>query len=139
MKIKTKKLHPLAVINSYAKPGDAAIDLTCVSRDLQLHYIEYGTGLAIEVPEGFVGLLCARSSCTNKGLSLGNGLGIIDSGYRGELKFRFYKNEEFSENYKLGDRIGQLLIIPYPSIELTEVEDLSDTDRSSGGYGSSGS
>lgn len=136
IQVKWKKLHPKAISPSYAKSGDAAMDLTSVSFDRQIHYIEYGTGLSVAVPEGFVGLLFPRSSCTNKGLILGNSVGVIDSGYRGEIKFRFYKNEEFSEEYMVGDRIGQLMIMPYPETILQEVTDLDSTDRDTGGFGS---
>jgi len=136
MKIKIKKLSDEAKVPCYACNGDAGMDLYAVSKEEKEKYIEYGTGLAFEVPEGYVGLLFPRSSLSKKDLVLANHVGVLDSGYRGELKFRFKKLGE--EVYDVGDKIGQLIIIPYPKIEFEEVDELSDTDRGSGGFGSSG-
>jgi dUTP pyrophosphatase len=139
MVVKIKKLDPKAVTPAYAKAGDAAVDLTAISiakvdRD-EFGYMEYGTGLAIEIPEGHVGLLFPRSSISNSGLILTNSVGVIDSGYRGEIKLRF-KHIPDTSYYKPGDRIGQLIIMPYPQIEFQEVEELSSTERGEGGFGS---
>lgn len=138
--VNIKKLDENAIIPKYAKSGDAGLDLTAVSKKEEGKNIIYGTGLAIEIPWGYVGLLFPRSSLTNYDLSLGNHVGIIDSGYRGELCFKFKRLEltKFCKEYNIGDRIGQLLIIPYPEIELVEVDDLSSTERGNSGYGSSG-
>ena len=140
MQIKIKKLNSEAVVPRYSKPGDAGLDLTAISVESNNMYTEYGTGLSIEIPEGFVGLLFPRSSISNYHLSLANSVGVIDSNYRGEIKFRFKKTgtASFSNEYKVGDRVGQLMIIPYPSIELVESEELSNTSRGTGGFGSSG-
>lgn len=173
MKVKIKKLCESAVIPSYAKPGDAGMDLTATSRIFDKYgNVEYGTGIAMEIPEGYVGLLFPRSSICKKDLSLSNAVGVIDSGYRGEIKFKFkptlaymdfgvsedphgvsYDSDTFNfvgivgDNtkdavtpaiYKVGDKIGQMIILPYPHIELTEVSELSTTDRGEGGYGSTG-
>ena len=107
--------------------------------------VVYGTGLAFEIPEGYVGLLFPRSSNAKKDLLLSNSVGVLDSGYRGEVTFKFKPCEVFEkpdltypEKYEVGDRIGQLIIIPYPHIEFEVVEELSDTDRGAGGYGSTG-
>lgn len=142
--VKVKKLHENAVIPKYAKPGDAGLDLTATSKSYDdKGNVVYGTGLAIEIPEGYVGLLFPRSSLTNYNLSLGNHVGVIDSGYRGELMFKFKPTSPqlgFQVNqYNTGDRIGQLLIIPYPKVELVEVAELSSSERGDGSYGSSGS
>jgi len=144
MEVKFKKLHENAILPSYAKVGDAGLDLTAVSintkenYNLSGEYIEYGTGLAIEIPYGFVGLIFPRSSVTNKDLMLKNSVGIIDASYRGEIKFRF-KTIGFEDNkYEIGDRIGQLVILPYPEIKPKFVEELSNTQRGEGGYGSTG-
>lgn len=115
MRIKIKKLNELAVIPKYAKPGDAGLDLTAVHSETNLAYIEYGTGLVIEIPKGFVGLIFPRSSISKTGMSLCNAVGVIDSSYRGEIKLRFY-DRNASNTYKIGDRIGQLIIIPYPQV-----------------------
>lgn len=130
------KEHPNAVTPSYAKQGDAAVDLTAVSVQHQSgKYTEYDTGIAVAIPPGHVGLLFPRSSITNTKHMLRNSVGVIDSGYRGTMKFRF--TEDRRSEYKVGDRIGQLLIMPYPTCEFVEGE-LSTTERGRGGYGSSG-
>lgn len=139
MEIKIKKLNPEAVIPSYAKSGDAAMDLTAISLNKvdqdAFGYLEYGTGLSIEIPEGYVGLIFPRSSVSNSGLILTNSVGVIDSGYRGEIKLRF-KHIPDTAFYKPGDRVGQIMIIPYPQINFQEVEELSSTERGEGGFGS---
>jgi dUTP pyrophosphatase len=151
MKVKIKKLNPLAVIPSYAKVGDAGMDLvaTEILKDTP-EQITYG--MAIEIPDGFVGLVFPRSSIRKTGLQLSNSVGVIDSGYRGEIQAtfnkifggeRFYdetKNTEDTSNdfYKVGDRIAQIMIIPYPPIEFVEVDELSDSERGEGGFGSTG-
>ena len=153
MEVKIKKLKPNAVIPSYAKAGDAGMDLvaTSIISDTP-EQITYGMGIALEIPEGFVGLIFPRSSVRKTGLDLSNAVGVCDSGYRGELQAtfnkvfggnRFYdetKNTEDTSNdfYKVGDRIAQIMIIPYPPIEFTEVDELSDSERGDGGFGSTG-
>lgn len=147
MEVKVKRLHEDAVIPSYAKDGDACFDLTCVSVENRGDlFIQYNTGLAMEIPDGYVGLIFPRSSVTKKDLMLKNSVGIIDSGYRGEISFRYhrFKGEVLGMSiptkniYEVGDRVGQMMIIPRPVIELTEVDDLSDSERGDGGYGSTG-
>jgi len=153
MQVKIKKLNPNAVIPKYAKEGDAGMDLvaTEILKDTP-EQITYGTGLAMEIRDGFVGLVFPRSSIRKTGLQLSNSVGVIDSGYRGELQATFNKifggegmydemkvNEiQPNEYYKVGDRIAQIIIIPYPQIEFEEVEELSDSDRGDGGFGSTG-
>jgi dUTP pyrophosphatase len=142
MKVRFKKLSLKAVTPSYAMPGDAGLDLTAIQYtvDPEHNFINYYTGLAVEIPQGYVGLLFPRSSVSKTDLSLANSVGVIDSGYRGEIIFRykFKRNEHFASmrRFKEGDRVGQLLIIPYPTIELEEVSELSSTDRDTGGFGS---
>lgn len=141
MKLKIKKLTELAAVPSYAKEGDACVDLTATSIDLSNpNYIEYGTGLAIELPENHVALIYPRSSISNTDLSLANSVGVIDSSYRGEIKFRFKSlSEDYHPTfYRVGDRIGQMMVIPYPKMEFEVVDTLSETERGQGGYGSSG-
>ncbi len=142
MKVRFKKLSLKAVTPSYALPGDAGLDLTAIQYtvDPEHNFINYYTGLAVEIPQGYVGLLFPRSSVSKTDLSLANSVGVIDSGYRGEIIFRykFKRNEHFASmrRFKEGDRVGQLLIIPYPTIELEEVTELSSTERDTGGFGS---
>jgi dUTP pyrophosphatase len=143
MKVRIKRLHEKAVIPSYARIGDAGLDLiaTTVNRVDQEQYMEYGTGISLEVPEGYVALLFPRSSISTKDLLLCNSVGVIDSGYRGEVKVRFKPMGSTWENknYLVGDKIAQLIIIPFPQIEFEEVKNLASSERGSGGFGSSGS
>lgn len=144
MQIKIKKLRPDAVIPKYTKDGDAGLDLTATEIVFESSYISYKTGLAMEIPAGYVGLLFPRSSNSKKQLLLTNSVGVVDSGYRGEIEFRFKvvgngtTPERPLDIYSVGDRVGQIVIMPYPSIEFTEVDELTDTTRGTGGFGSTG-
>jgi len=145
MQIKVKKLHPDARIPQYAKPGDAGMDLYCVSYDKQDKFIQYNTGLAFEIPEGYFGLLVPRSSNSKYDMLLSNSAGILDSGYRGEVSFRYRRHYRqidglswVADIYSIGDRIGQILILPYPHITYVEAEELSESERGVNGYGSTG-
>jgi len=138
MKVKIKKLHEDAIIPKYAKDGDAGMDLTAVDVTADAGVITYKTGLAVEIPRWHVGLLFPRSSVYKTGQSLTNCVGVIDSGYRGEIMLKFTLSP-YQREYQIGDRVGQLIIMPYPKIEFEEVEQLSSTDRGEGGYGSTGS
>jgi len=139
LRVNVKKLSDKAVIPQYAKPGDAGMDMTATSLIKSEVYYEYGTDIAVEIPEGYVGLLFPRSSISKTKQILANHVGVIDSGYRGEIKFRFKKLAwDNGEVYNIGDRIGQLIIIPYPQVALFEVDELSSSDRGDGGYGSTG-
>jgi dUTP pyrophosphatase len=143
MVVKIKKLVENAVIPAYSKKGDAGLDLTAVSVSFEKNYVSYKTGLAVEIPEGFVGLLFPRSSNSKMDLILTNSVGVIDSGYRGEIELRYKLvgngvTPSIVGIYDIGDRVGQLVIIPYPSIEFEEVTELSTTERNTGGYGSTG-
>ena len=137
MKVKITKTHSEATIPSYAKPGDAGMDLKSTSATYEDKYITYGTGLAVEIPEGYVGLLFPRSSVYRTGQLLANSVGVIDSGYRGEIKLKFTRSSDALE-YNVGDRVGQLIILPYPKVDLVEVENLDSTSRGAGGFGSTG-
>jgi dUTP pyrophosphatase len=143
MKVKIKKVHSDAVIPFYAKSGDAGLDLVATTIIGEtLGSITYGLGIALEIPEGFVGLVFPRSSIRKTNLQLSNSVGVIDSGYRGELQATFNKIQGIDnverENYKVGDRVCQIMIIPHPTIELNEVNELSNTERGEGGFGSTG-
>jgi dUTP pyrophosphatase len=139
MEVKVKKLHKDAVIPTYAKLGDAGLDLTAISMEIDEHHnYVYHTGLAIEIPQGYVGLIFPRSSISKTDMTLTNSVGVIDAGYRGEIMFKFRRFVDGSRLYKEGDRVGQLIIMPYPYITLVESEELSETERGNGGFGSSG-
>jgi len=138
--VKVKKLVPEAVIPSYSKVGDAGMDLT-ITREIEntSFSVSYGFGIAMEIPQGYVGLVFPRSSVRNQDLILSNCVGVIDSGYRGELQATFKKTNGLdSIKYKVGERGAQIIILPYPTIYMTEVPELSDTERGSGGFGSTG-
>ena len=141
IRVKFKRLQKDAVAPTFARFGDAGADITATSKIETRDSVTYGTGLAIEIPVGYCGLLMPRSSVVKKDLMLGNSVGLVDSGYRGELTFLFRKtrNERASTNvYNIGDRIGQLVVIPFPVIDFQESEELSESDRGTGGVGSTG-
>lgn len=157
MEVKIKKLNEQAVLPHKAHPTDAGFDLVATSRAIDEYgNVVYGTGLAFEIPEGYVGLLFPRSSVSKKNLVTANAVGVIDSHYRGEVTLKFrpvkgYKSfAKYLENhgimgrdnvgalYGVGDRFAQLIIMPLPEIEFQEADTLSDTDRGEGGYGSTG-
>lgn len=140
MKLKFKKLNEAAVLPFKAHKTDAGLDLTCTS----VQYSEndqcwvYGTGLAVEIPDGHVGLIFPRSSVFKKGEVLSNCVGVIDSGYRGEVFAKFYQVTDRHDCYNVGDRFCQLIVMPIPDVETTWADELSDSDRGEGGYGSTG-
>ncbi|HRK01049.1 MAG TPA: dUTP diphosphatase [Oligoflexia bacterium] len=133
-----QKLNPDARLPGRAHPGDAGLDLFCIG-DVTLNPHEpakVATGIAMAIPEGHVGLICDRSSMGAKGIrTLG---GVVDAGYRGEVQVLLINLR--NEPYKIsrGDKIAQMLILPVNLIPTTEVKELSDTVRSSGGFGSTG-
>ena len=139
MKLKFKKLTPDAVMPMKAHPSDAGFDLTAVSveEDRKRNIVTYHTGIAVSLPEGYFGLLCPRSSVYKHQLQLANGLGIIDQGYHGELIFKYRIVQPHISRYPVGERVGQLVIVPYPELELEEVDELENSDRGEGGFGSS--
>ena len=139
--VKFRKLVSEAVTPQYAQDGDAGMDLTATSFRVTDTFMEYGTGIAVEIPHGHVGLLFPRSSITKSapGVSLKNSVGVIDSNYRGEILIRFelpYSSEMGGTIPVVGDKVAQLLIIPYPTVHMEEVRELSDSNRGQGGFGS---
>ena len=140
MKIRFKKLSPSAVVPIKAHASDAGFDMTCTRYEVTNgELFAYHTDIAVEIPEGHVGLLFPRSSVFKQDLFLTNSVGVVDSGYRGEVMFKFKPIcSDVKQHYQVGDRIGQLIIIPYPEVEFVETDELSDSERGEGGYGSSG-
>lgn len=136
LNIKIKRLSATAKLPTKAHTSDAGYDLYASSCHYEDGMLHYGTGVAVEIPVGYVGLVFPRSSIANTHLTLSNSVGVIDSGYRGEIKAKFRKGG--TRGYNVGDRIAQLIIIPYPEVTFEEVDELSDSDRGEGGYGSSG-
>lgn len=150
MNVKIKKVHPNAVLPTYAKDGDAGMDLTATSKYFDEYgNICYGVGLAFEIPKGYVGLIFPRSSICKNQLLLSNAVGVVDSGYRGEVSVRFKPSIALDNDrcattegiypvYNIGERVAQIIVMPYPQIQFELVEELSQTERGEGGYGSSG-
>ena len=150
MNIKFKKLHPEAKIPKYATKGAAGLDLyaiNCATDDYD--NIIYHTGIAIEIPEGYVGLLFPRSSCCYTDLMLTNCVGVIDSDYRGEIliKYKLFPHMQLIPEQKIisgeiiytdEDRVGQLVIMPVAKVKLEEVLELSETNRGENGFGHTG-
>ena len=156
--VQFKKNHPDAKI-PVQTAGNAGMDMTCVSFEITGKYVEYDTGISAVIPEGYVGLLFPRSSVTNYDFVMKNSVGIIDSTYRGNIKARFITayndycnidddcgdcNEcEIEPNgkvktYELGEKCCQLVIMPYPKVTSKEVDELPETERGDGGFGSTG-
>lgn len=139
MEIKIKKLDKNAVIPKYAHPGDAGMDIVATSITETEDYIEYGTDLAFRLPDNHVMLIFPRSSNSKKDLLLCNSVGVLDSQYIGELKIRYKRTKNPSDKiYSVGERVAQIMILPYPKVEFKEVEELSQTERGEGGFGSTG-
>ena len=148
MKVRIKKLQENAVMPRKAHDDDAGFDLVATSREFGDNgCVIYGTGLAFEIPQGYVGLVFPRSSIANRDIVLSNSVGVIDSGYRGEVMMKFKPPYLFDVSkfglssmrvYEIGERIGQIIIIPYPQVEFIVTESLSVTERGTGGYGSTG-
>ena len=167
MEVKFKKLSDKAVMPSKAHPTDAGFDMVAAEVKVTEDYVSYKTNIALEIPEGYVGLLFPRSSNSKKDLLLANSVGVVDSHYRGDVEFRFkrilmpvmqdvmiapptgdiltdarntrkvpglaYRDDRI---YKEGDKVGQLVIMPIPEIILIETDELTETDRGEGGFGS---
>jgi dUTP pyrophosphatase len=141
MIVNFKKLVPEAQKPKFGKPGDAGADLVATSFDLSRYgQIVYNTGIAVEIPEGMVGLIFPRSSIRNYDLAMSNSVGVIDSGYRGEIMVTFNYTSKTPDNtiYQVGDRIAQLVIVPVPLTQYREVAELSETERGDQGHGSTG-
>jgi len=143
MEVKFKRLSDKAVLPIRAHKGDAGLDLTCTSINTAINecgqiVLVYHTGLAVEIPEGYVGLLFPRSSIYKKSLSQTNSVGVIDAGYRGEIMAVFRTTTDVVPSiYKEGERFCQLVIMPIPEFDVIETDTLSNSERSGGGFGSS--
>ena len=147
LEVKIKKLHKDAVIPKYETDGSVGMDLTAVSKEYDEYgNVVFGTGLAIQIPECYYADLRPRSSISKYDLVLANSVGTIDADYRGELILKFKPSDYFAVNrddvygdgeiYKVGDRVAQLLILPYPKVSFVEVDELTETERGTGGFGS---
>lgn len=140
MKVKYKLLNSYASIPQKANPNDAGFDLKATEITYPASdgvFIEVKTGISLEIPKNYVGLLFPRSSISNTKHFLRNSVGVIDSGYRGEIKLRF-SIDDTSTCYQVGDKVGQIIFVKLPSIELIESQNLDSSDRGERGFGSSG-
>ncbi len=150
MELKITKLYPNAILPSFAHEGDAGMDLY-VHRVIEetANQITYGLGIAVKIPDNHVGLIFPRSSIRKYDLSLSNSVGVVDSGYLGELQVTFNKTTpayydgpvgNVSKEYDIDERCCQLVILPLARFDIKEVETLSNitTTRGEGGFGSSG-
>ncbi|MBQ7653050.1 MAG: dUTP diphosphatase [Clostridia bacterium] len=143
MEIKIKKLRENAIIPSYATIGSAGADLyACLDKDIVL---PAGTsaflpcGFAMAIPQGYVGLVYARSGlASKKGLAPSNKVGVIDSDYRGEITVSIFNHSKEERTIASGDRIAQLVIAPVIQADFSLSDDLDETDRGTGGFGSTG-
>lgn len=149
--LKVKRLHPGAIIPTYATEGAACFDLHAVIGEYYRHSLFPGdavqirTGLAFEIPEGHVMLVFSRSGHGFKSdTRLSNCVGVIDSDYRGEVMVKLRNDQERADSLGTGtfinpgDRIAQAMLLPIPRVELVEVDELTDTARGLGGFGSTG-
>lgn len=141
--IRIKKLHPNAVIPTYGSPEAAGADLyACLNENVLIpagETVFIPTGLALEVPVGCAGLIYARSSMgTKRGLAPANKVGVIDSDYRGQVMVALHNHGGENQIVQPGERIAQLLITPVFTPGFFEVDELSDTERGAGGFGSTG-
>lgn len=143
MKIKIKRLNDRAIIPTYGTEFSAGADLYALldsAITIQPHETVFvHTGISVEIPEGYCGLVFARSSMgAKRGLAPANKVGVIDADYRGEIMVTLHNHSETTANVEPGERIAQLAIVPFLKAEFEEAEELSDTVRGAGGFGSTG-
>ena len=140
--LKIKKISENAVIPSYGSASAAGADLYSAEEEIVIKPGEtklVHTGFAMEIPEGYVGLIYARSGiATKRGLAPANKVGVIDSDYRGEIMVSIYNHSSETQTIAAGERVAQIVITPYLTVNFVESEELDDTLRGSGGFGSTG-
>jgi len=144
VQVRIKKLRPDAIIPKYGTAFAAGADLyACMDEDILT--IESGetvfvhTGLSVELPEGTVGLVYARSGLAMKrGIAPANKVGVVDSDYRGEIMVAMHNHSKVAQTIEKGERVAQFVITPYFTADFEEVDDLADSERGTGGFGSTG-
>ncbi len=144
MKVRIKKLDERAVTPTYGTEYSAGADLyALIDGTLEIaphETVLLHTGISVEIPEGYCGLIFARSSLgTKRGLAPANKVGVIDADYRGEVRVALHNHSEVSAIVENGERVAQLAIVPFLKAEFDVVDELSDTVRGAGGFGSTGS
>jgi dUTP pyrophosphatase len=142
MNIKIKPLSPLAQMPAYATAGSACFDIATIDDNVDIgpgSGAVLRTGLAFEIPSGHVMMVYSRSGHGFKhGIRLSNSVGVIDSDYRGELMVKVHNDSRVRFSISRGDRIAQAMIVPVQQVEFEAAEDLTNTDRGTGGFGSTG-
>ena len=140
--VKFKRLHKDAVIPQYARDGDFCKDIVAVDVEYNadIDCFIYKTGFAVEIPQGYGILILPRSSNRKTDFIFPNSVGVIDSSYRGELNVTFKGRDRgnTTQPYQVGDRIAQMVLVPYPKFNFVEVDELSDSERGDQGHGSTG-
>ncbi len=141
--VKIKRLNPEAVVPTYGSEYSAGADLyACEEEAVTINPGEtrlIHTGISAEIPEGFAGLIYARSGlATKKGLAPANKVGVVDADYRGEIMVALYNQSAAAQTVEKGERVAQLVITPFLKAEFLEADELSDTVRGAGGFGSTG-
>lgn len=141
MEIRFKKLSETAVAPFQGSKFAAGFDLTVDELEFSDDQIKYNSNIAVEIPEGYVGLLFPRSSVYKHHILLTNSVGVIDSDYRGPIKAVFQREEAIRykiSGYRVGERFAQLIVVQNPSVKYIESDTLSETERGDKGYGSTG-
>lgn len=143
MQVRIKKIDQKATVPTYGSEFSAGADLyACAEESILIPAGEtrmIHTGLAFEIPEGYVGLIYARSSLgTKRGLAPANKVGVIDADYRGEVMVSLHNHSSSDQAVEPGERIAQMVIAPFLKAEFSVADDLSDTVRGAGGFGSTG-
>lgn len=143
MDLKVKKLNENAILPTYGSEFAAGADLyACTDEDVKIPAhttVMIGTGLAMEIPEGYGGFIYARSGIASKrGLAPANKVGVVDSDYRGEVKVALHNHTDTEQTIEKNERIAQIVIAPFLKVEYTEAEELSETVRNDTGFGASG-
>ena len=143
MKINIKKLNENAIIPTRGSSQAAGYDLyACTSTPIVIaphETVMIGTGLAVETPEGYASFIFARSGLASKqGLAPSNKVGVVDSDYRGEVKVALHNHSDIPQTINPMERIAQLVVMPYLAVEFNEVDELVETERGEGGFGSTG-
>ena len=142
--VRVKKIDENAILPTYGSSSAAGADLyACNTEDIVIKSGEtvlIHTGIALEIPEGYAGLIYARSGiATKRGLAPANKVGVIDSDYRGEIMVALHNHSNIDQTVAAGERVAQLVITPYLTAHFCECEELDDTVRGAGGFGSTGS
>lgn len=143
LQVKIKKLNEKAILPTYGSPYSAGADLyACIDEDITVEpgkTVFVKTGLAMEIPVGFAAFIYARSGLAcKKGLAPANKVGVVDCDYRGEVMVAIHNHSDEARTVSVGERIAQLVIAPYYTADFCECDELSDTVRGEGGFGSTG-